>query len=66
MNERQLSDVYKNQELITEIITESKNEVVIDGTEIKGVIDNSIEIERYGDYTIVTMSIISREFKSIP
>ena len=45
------------------VIRESDEEFWIDEKRIKGVVDNSVTVEKFGENSIVTLSIIVKEYK---
>lgn len=45
------------------VIRESDEEFWIDDKRIKGVVDDSVTVEKFGENSIVTLSIIAKEYK---
>ena len=45
------------------VVRESDEEFWIDEKRIKGVVDNSVTVEKFGENSIVTLSIIVKEYK---
>ena len=45
------------------VIRESDEEFWIDDKKIRGVVDNSVTVEKFGENSIVTLSIIVKEYE---